>query len=499
MKARHFSAVVPLACATAAFCSGCVSPPVPAGSAAPWSPPDRARKPDTVWAELRTPAVDFSKPLPLAALADIALGNNPATRKAWSDARAAAAQVEETQSYFLPTVAASASATRQRTTAEPPVFNQNYLRYTPALQLNYLVLNFGGGRGAAVEAALQSVYAADFAFNRSLQDVLLAVETAYYGLISAQGGLEAAEAAVRDAKTALEAAQQRNAFGLGTQLDVLQAQAATDQALYNLADAEGQLAIAHGGLAQSIGVAADTPIQIAAPATDLPEGLAAADMRRMIDDALQRRPDIAALRATLAAREALVKVAGARLWPSLYLNGEIKRDDFTIYSGGTSQGGPVLSQPEQSAWSYNGGVSLQWTLFDGFQTASAKRTAAAQADSAREQLKQAELAASADVWTQYHAYQTALKKSEFSAAFLNSASAAYELALDSYKGGLKSILDLLTSEVARSRARSQAVAARQEAYIALANFAHAVGLLDNGGAMQITDLLSTTSQKDQKP
>ena len=61
--------------------------------------------------------------------------------------------------------------------------------------MNYLVFNFGGGRKAALDQALQTVYAADFAFNRSIQDVLLAVETAYYGAVSAQAGVAAADLA----------------------------------------------------------------------------------------------------------------------------------------------------------------------------------------------------------------------------------------------------------------------------------------------------------------
>lgn len=475
---------------SAALLAGCMSARPPADATTPWTPPKEARNPDTLWDSVRAQKIDFSKPLTLAELADIALQNNPASRKAWNDARAAAAQVSQARGYFMPTLVASAGAGRDKTTAEPDTFDSSFTRYGPGLQVNYLILNFGGGRKAAVEAALQTVYAANYSFNRSIQDILLAVETAYYGLISAQAGVQAAEASIKDARTALEASQIRKAAGTGTELEVLQAQAVNDQSLYGLASAQGQAMIARGSLAQAIGVSADTDLQAAEPTVNVADLLNAQDMRNLIDETLSRRPDIAALRASLAAKRAIVKAVGSDLWPSLYFNGNAARDYFKNVSGKDMQ---------DSDWSYSGGISLQWTLFDGLQTLSAKRVAQAQADSLQAQLQQAELAASAEVWTRYHNYVTALQKYKFSTAYLNSASSSYDLALDSYKAGLKSILDLLNAESQLAQARSQQIASRQETFIALANLAYSTGLLEKDGSAENPELFSTSTEKDNQP
>jgi outer membrane protein TolC len=366
--------------------------------------------------------------------------------------------------------------------------NLDYIQYGPGLQLNYLVINFGGGRGAAVEQALQTVYAANYLFNRSIQDVLLAVETAYYGLVSAKAGIEAAEVNVKDAQTALETAQARKAAGVGTDLEVLQAQASYDQSRYGLVNAKGQFKIARGALARAMGIPADTTVHVVAPTNDVPKAVTAQDMRRLIDDALGRRPDIAALRATLAARKAAIRVTGSALWPSLYVNANINRNFYDNITGTNLQA---------YDWSYGAGATLQWTLFDGFQTLSAKRAAAAQADSAQAQLQQAELAASADVWSQYYAYETALERHTVSVAYLTSASASYDLALDSYKNGLSNIIDLLNAESTVAQARTQYVSARQDAFTALANLAYATGRLEKGGAAQTEGIFSTPARKDQ--
>lgn len=479
--------VVMVSVGLTALLGGCVSAPAPSSATTSWAPPPRAQQSDATWKAVRTQDVDFSKSLALVELADIALRGNPATRKAWSNARAAAAQVEQARGYFLPTLVGTAGGTRQDTEANPDSFDADYLKYGPGLQLNYLVLNFGGGREAAVEQALQTVYAADFAFNRSIQDVLLAVETAYYGLVSAQSGIEAAQASVKDAQLALDTAKERTAAGVGTVLDVLHAQASYDQAQYKLANVKGLLKTARGNLAQALGLPADTTVNVEPPTIDIPAALTKQDVRRLIDEALNRRPDIAALRATLAAKKAAVKVAGSALWPSLFLNGAVNRDYYNTY-GGTDF---------QIDWSYNAGLNLQWTLFDGLQTLNAKRAAAAQADAAQAQLVQAELAASGDVWMFYANYETALEKHTFSLAYLKSTSASYDLALDSYRNGLSSMLDVISAESELAQARMQNITARQDAFTALVNLAYATGLLEKGGAIQTHGLFSTPVRKDQ--
>jgi outer membrane protein TolC len=249
-----------------------------------------------------------------------------------------------------------------------------------------------------------------------------------------------------------------------------------------------------------MGIPADTTVQVVAPTNAVPKAVTPQDMRQLIDDALDRRPDIAALRATLAAKKAAIRVTGSTLWPSLYVNGNISRDYYDTYTAGALNRNPSATAAGQyfqdNDWSYGAGATLQWTLFDGFQTLSAKRAAAAQADSARAQLQQAELAASADVWTRYYAYETALERHTVSIAYLASASASYDLALDSYKNGLSNIIDLLNAESTVAQARMQYVSARQDAFTALANLAYATGRLEKGGAAQTAGIFSTPVRKD---
>lgn len=494
MKLRLFALISAMfAAGLVLFLSGCVTPPRLTSTTTPWEPPLEARSTASVWEVVSEQKLDLARPLTLAELTDIALQNNPASRQTWNAARAAAAQVEQAQGYFMPALVATAAGSRQYTMADPSnTYDQDYLKYGPGLQVNYLVINFGGGRKAAVEQALQTVYAANYTFNGTLQRILLAVETAYYGLISAQAGIAAAESSVNDAKTALAAAQDRKRAGVGTDLEVLQAQSLYDKTLYALAGAQGQCRIARGALAQALGFPASTAVQVADPTAEVTAVLPSQNLQAMMDKALGRRPDIAALRATLAAQQAAVKVANSALWPSLYLNGTFNRNYYDALGDKAMQ---------DNEWALGAGLSLQWTFFDGYRTRSAETMARAQADATLAQLRQAELAAGAEVWNAYHNYETALQKHTFSLAFFKSSTATYDLALDSYKAGLKSILDLLNAESQLAQARSQQIAARQEVFTALANLAYAMGLIGTDGAAQPRDqvLFSTPTRKDSPP
>jgi outer membrane protein TolC len=453
----------------ATLLAGCVSAPAPDSAIKPWKPPQRAQPAQQTWQELRARRPDLSQPLSLAELADVALQNNPVSRRAWNDARVAAAQVQQARGYFMPTLTAVGAVKRQVVSSSNEQLDQDYVGYGPALQLNYLIFNFGGGREAAVEQALQTVYAANYTFNSTLQGLLLAVQNGYFGVVSAQANITAAQAQLKDAQTALEAAKLRRDNGVGRELDVLQAQAAADQAAFQLAGAEGAEKNAQAALTQALGLPADMAVKVAVPTQELPAAVEATRLSQMIDAALARRPDIAALRARLKAGESAIKVAGAPNWPSLYLTGSAARNYNDIWTG------QFVAEHD---WSYGAGFSLQWTFFDGLQTINARRAAVAQMEALRNQVQQAELAASAAVWNGHQNYQTALKKFDASVALLKSAQAAYDLALDSYKAGLMNILDLLTAEAQLALARSQNIGARQDAFTALANLAFASGTLD---------------------
>ena len=453
--------------------AGCGTVETPETPSRSWVPPPSLKREDPVWQQVRrqTPKPEPGKPLALAQLVDLALENSPATRKAWEEAHAAAIGVAQAKAVFAPTITAVGGVRYDYLGAEGPNNDRNRVGLGPGLQLNYLVLNFGGGYDAAVEQALQSVYAANFQFNQTIADAMLATETAYYDLVSTTAVCTAATENLKDAAAVLDVAKKRKAAGMATTLDVLQAQTIYDQAKFALEAANGREKTARGLLALAVGIAADTPFAVALPDVDAVAWINSPEISRLTDESLARRPDIAALRAQVAAKEAAVKVAKAAGSPSLYLTGGTYWNEYDNFGGANG--------PDRDL-SFAAGLTLQWDLFDGYRKRNAQHAASALARAAREQLRQAELEAGAGIWIIYNALDTAIAQVESSRSVLVTATEARRLAGESYQAGTKGILDLINAETQLADARVQLITSRHAVFAALARLAHAAGTLTKG-------------------
>ena len=462
----------------AAAAAGCRSVEAPPTAGTPWVPPRWAEEEAAVSPEPPPdPGADLASPLTLADCADIALARNPATRRAWAEARAASAGLDRAVSPRYPRLTVSGRGSYQRQEYELKegtsglAADMDGFVYGPALELTYLLFDFGGV-SAGVEEARQTLLAANFSFNQSLQDLLLEVEQAYYRLISLQASLTAAEADVEDARTADEAASQKYEVGLASRLDQLQARSSYQDSLYRLEQSRGDLQSGRADLAAALGLPADSKFTLAPPSGKVPDRIPEKDVSRLIEAGLRTRPDIAALRAQVRAKEAAVESSASTLYPALNLGGSA---DKLWYS---YNGDPELYD---DSYSYTGYLALEWDIFSGFDDLGRKRQAEAEAVAAREELASAEIQASSEVWSKYYAFQTAVKRYGFSQASLETARESYQLARESYQTGLKSILDLLQSQSALSSDRSQVIEAERDVFVSLADLAHATGTLTRKG------------------
>jgi outer membrane protein TolC len=451
--------------------TGCSTPQAPVSADRIWEPPEdqfERTSDDGVWEGLRSRKLDG--PVALAELVDRAIQANPSLRQQWALAKQSEYTMRQTESAYYPSLTVKGNVQSGKTDNNALNEGTTVTSYGPQAQLQWLLLDLGG-RSASVKAAAEQLLSSNYTFNQTFQDVLRDVETAYYSLYSAQAAVTAAQANVEASLKTLDAAKQREKAGLGIHLDVLQAQTDYDKAQYDLEDALATVKTSQGQLAQVVGLPADAAIEIIAPQRDLPgaEDISQDDIGKIIDDALGRRPDIAALRATVNASQFSVESASSDLWPQLVAGGTADKT-WNRYS---------LDQLENNdTYTYLGYVALSWDIFDGFLNLNKERASQAALEAAREQLQSAELAASADVWSKYFTLQSTLKKLNFARTALATSEEAYSQALDSYNAGLKDITFLLNSQSQLSAARSTMVATENELYIAYVNLAHATGVLN---------------------
>jgi TolC family type I secretion outer membrane protein len=386
---------------------------------------------------------------------DLALCNHPQTREVWASARAQAALVGVAQGGWLPSLDASAGATRFQNENNP------FTRTSAALTLSWLLVDFGQ-RSANVENARQLLNAAAATQDATVQTLFLAALQTYYAAQATQAAVVSANEAERAAGESFRAADARYAVGVATPADRLQAQTALSQATLNRIRAEGEARNALGALANALGFGAQQAMVLA----DLPAAPTETAFQQQVDalinEAQARRPDLRAAEAQVKAAEAGVDLARA-------------------------QGRPTISLAAGPSWQESAGVitrgnsiglSLNVPLFAGFDTTYRVRSAAAQAEVRAAQRDRIKNQVALDVWRAYQSLTAATQSLKTTADLVASAEQSAKVALGRYKAGVGTVLDLLTAQSALASARMQRIQAQLDWNVYRATLAQAIGALD---------------------
>jgi outer membrane protein len=417
---------------------------------------------------LATPAPNGGE-YDLPALIDFALRTNPQTRRAWDAAQAADAQLGETRAANYPQIGASGEGGYLKLPVQFPgqtlvVRNEAFL---PQIRVSYDLLDFGR-TNARARGALEQLIAANFAFDRAIQDVVFGVEKSYYVLAAAKASVAAAESNLKLAGTSIDAVRERHQVGLSTKPQILLAKQVEAQAVYDLENARSMVRDALAALYQAIGVAPDASIAVhdAGPRS-VPLNLGD-DVEKLMADSLAKRPDIAAQLAAVRAGDAAIAGAKSEFLPSVGVDGDYGQIiwSYTVNGGHTQN----LNQPFYGAL-----LTLRWDLFTGFDRYYGVRKATAERDAARSELKSLELDVAAAVWRAYYDFISAQKKYDAAQALVAASEESYSATLESHRHGLATITDLIAAERDLMAARYTLVQGKADLLVSSAAVVHAVG------------------------
>jgi outer membrane protein len=139
-------------------------------------------------------------------------------------------------------------------------------------------------------------------------------------------------------------------------------------------------------------------------------------------------------------------------------------------------------------------LGLSIPLFAGFSRLYDQREAAALADAAGARADALGQQVVFQVFSSYHALQTAARRVRTSDDLIASAEQSNQVALGRYKAGVGSVLDLLSAQSALADARAQQVLARLEWNTSLAQLAHDAGILDARGGTSLRLAPDSSSQ-----
>jgi outer membrane protein len=217
----------------------------------------------------------------------------------------------------------------------------------------------------AIKLGKRDVRISELTFEQRLMEVVTSVEKAYYQLIAARELIRATEADVLVKQQLFEENRRRVEVGKMAPLDEKQAQAQLALSRVTLYDVIGQAAEAEAllkGLLQDDFVShINTELDLTDRLLALPPSIEIFDAFR---EAVQKRPDLHALRVALEQREIQLKFTRNQLFPALDLFGtygangldrnlhsaleDVERRNFPNYAYGLSLSFPLTFQRERN-------------------------------------------------------------------------------------------------------------------------------------------------------
>lgn len=421
----------------------------------PWRPPD-LRGYTSVLKQAERPPIDPQKRYDLLELINLAQRQNPETRVTWERARQAAIGVGLVESEYFPMLTLSALGGYQSEAFPAPkdvapsgFFRANLEQVFPTLNLRWLLLDFGR-RGNAMDAAKERLLVANLGFNRKHQEIIFRVQRAFLALTSLRGKIAVAQSSLDSARAVRDSAEEQLRNGLATIPEVALARQQEAQATFDLEDVLATERDAQVALAESIGIPPTTPIQI----TDfyaLPPPMALEDsVEKVIDQALEGRPDLIAKVAAVRAKEAEVRRARAEYYPTLSLVANLNTLAGRVEITGGNQPTGWFSAAEPG---YGVGLLLHWNLFEGGATRRRVELAEAERRDAEAEVTATRDRAVREVWKAYTDVRLAARRVDVAVALVDASQKSYEATLESYRHGLGTLIDLLAARRELSRAR----------------------------------------------
>ncbi|MEA3156050.1 MAG: hypothetical protein QOK44_3639 [Betaproteobacteria bacterium] len=421
-------------------------------------------------------AVEVSdrKAYELAELIDIAQRTNPETRVAWENARQAAIRAGMVASTYYPMLAVQAAGAYEHVASTIPksvdprgFFRADARAVIPMVTLKWLMFDFGG-REASLASAKEQLAAANFGFNARHQKIVFDVTRAYYSLNTVSSRVEVARSALRSAQTVQQAAESRLRQGLTTAPEVLQAREQAARAAYEVEEASALEIDARMALLEAMGVRPTSALQVAdLSQRPLPPALEdAAD--KFVDTAFENRPDLLARVAVLRSKDAEIRKARAEYYPRITASGHLGQNIGQVRVNGAPWS--TVNEPV-----YGIGIAIEVPLFDAGLRRKRLQLAQAERRAAEEELNLARDRIEREVVKAYDDLKVAFRKREAAVALLDAADRAYASALQSYRRGVATYVDVVTSQTNLTRAQTTDTETRALVFTATAALAFNTG------------------------
>lgn len=322
----------------------------------------------------------------------------------------------------------------------------------------------GGRLGGQIDAAEQGKAAAGEDLRTGRADLVLETKDAYWSLVTARESVRVLQESIKAYDAHLADARNRERFGMAARNEVLAVQVERDRVELERLGAEAGADIAEANLHRLLDL---PPFARVEPAEPLEASVTPRpDVEALVAEAQAGRPERKALVARVAAAEAITGAErGARL-PQVAL------------TGGYTYANPNRDiVPPTATWedTWDVGVGLSWSVFDGGRRSANEARARAQADAARQQVRELDRAIRLEVTQRALELRTAEARLAVAERSVESAAESRRVAADRYREGVIPSSELLDAEVAHERAALARTEALAVLRLAAAGLDRAVG------------------------
>ncbi|MFM0353682.1 TolC family protein [Paraburkholderia nemoris] len=432
------------------------------------------------------PALEQAHAYDLPELIDLAESANPLTRIAWNDARNVALAAGIAKSAYLPQLSVAAMGQYAGFhNSETSVLGDSSSTatghgMTSVVALQWLLFDFGG-RAARVEAASQASVMANIAFTAVHQQVIFDVSVAFYTYQAARARIVTTQQGLDNAEAILAAAQSRYKHGIGTVIEVAQANQNRAQARLALVQAQGAESNSYLALIAAMGISPLSKPRIAEmPAHTLP-AITNDSIDRIVSSAIARRPDVLSAYAAERVNLAKVKAAESDFMPKVFLSANGAYNTGSSSISAVPAIGQQLPTVNLSGGRYGGSVIVGVTipLYDGGLRSAVLAQARNDADSASTRLTRSREEAVRQIVAAQNTLQTSLAAQAASKELLAAAQTTYDAAFDAYRHGVGSVTDALLAQNQLLAAKNANADSYSSSLSAAAALALATGSIDS--------------------
>ena len=291
------------------------------------------------------------------------------------------------------------------------------------------------------ELAVKDAQKAALGLEAARQGIAFQTFFTYLEVQKADAQLKAADKAIADARENMRLTTVRTFAGVGLRSDELRSRTHLSSVEQQHISAQNNLVLAKMKLAMLIGLPEDNDYEITGFSDTI---VVPAISEQVVNNALETRVEIKQSHADLEKSDAALKLAWSGYLPTV--------GAFASYQL-NAKDAPFPSDNE--AWT--AGVSLKWSIFDGFRTNSERRAALSGQSAAREMLESTTKDVRYQLKESYVRRDEAAKRLEVTRHAVADAEETVRLLTKRYENSLSTMVELLDAQTALNQTRANLV------------------------------------------